>query len=307
MTPHVTALSKSWDTAKQRLLASYREIESISSLARNLNSFLQRIRRYYRNWEWAMTTDIAPPTPDETAKLCEELADAAYIEPASPDTDDGSSDADDANVVETEIVPTNRAKRTSSSSWRVNAVTSSPVRLAGAMFGVQQGDHTECYGLGGRQFWNWLTALFYAIFNRIPSEQAKRDATGLLCRIARDATRHVSARVGHLNGKIYIDLGTADWSVIEIDEAGWRIITKSPVLFRRPQAHRYLQPVCQYQPRKTHALPEHCTRAPGAGVGLAGPSTGSIRTISDLRSPQRTRNGKINNTPRLETTAGPKQ
>jgi len=46
--------------------------------------------------------------------------------------------------------------------------------------------------------------------------------------------------VGGLDGRIYIDLGTDDWSAVEIDESGWRIDAEPPVRFRRS---RGMQPL----------------------------------------------------------------
>jgi hypothetical protein len=43
----------------------------------------------------------------------------------------------------------------------------------------------------------------------------------------------VSVRIADANGKIYIDLSTPDWSAVEIDADGWRIVDVPPVRFRR--------------------------------------------------------------------------
>ena len=40
-------------------------------------------------------------------------------------------------------------------------------------------------------------------------------------------------RIAGANDKIYIDLGTTDWSAVEIDEHGWRIVAEPLVRFRR--------------------------------------------------------------------------
>jgi hypothetical protein len=43
----------------------------------------------------------------------------------------------------------------------------------------------------------------------------------------------VYVRVAPHQGNVYVDLGNADWQVIEITPSGWRIINESPVRFRR--------------------------------------------------------------------------
>jgi hypothetical protein len=45
--------------------------------------------------------------------------------------------------------------------------------------------------------------------------------------------RQVDVRIASTNGKIYFDLGTSDWSAIEIDADGWRVVAEPPVRFRR--------------------------------------------------------------------------
>src|SRR5262249_39604481 len=50
----------------------------------------------------------------------------------------------------------------------------------------------------------------------------------------------VELRVAGHAGRIYIDLGGADWRAIEIDEDGWRVIDDPPVRFRRSMGMRAL-------------------------------------------------------------------
>jgi hypothetical protein len=60
-------------------------------------------------------------------------------------------------------------------------------------------------------------------------------AAALLEYRARDAgVHHVAAlRVGQREGRIYVDLGTADGSAVEIDGNGWHIVTDVPIRFTR--------------------------------------------------------------------------
>src|SRR4029450_2076528 len=43
----------------------------------------------------------------------------------------------------------------------------------------------------------------------------------------------VFLRVASLPGKLYVDLGTADWSAIEITDEHWSVVPTPPVRFRR--------------------------------------------------------------------------
>jgi hypothetical protein len=45
----------------------------------------------------------------------------------------------------------------------------------------------------------------------------------------------VFPRIGWLQDTVYVDRGTPDWSVIEVDRGGWRIINQAPVRFIRTE------------------------------------------------------------------------
>jgi hypothetical protein len=51
--------------------------------------------------------------------------------------------------------------------------------------------------------------------------------------LSKGVSKEVNVRIAHCDGKIYLDLGDESWKVIEIDEVGWRVVTKSPVPFIR--------------------------------------------------------------------------
>lgn len=46
--------------------------------------------------------------------------------------------------------------------------------------------------------------------------------------------RETYLRVAEYEGKIYLDLGTADWTAIEISPQGWQVVYDHPIRFRRP-------------------------------------------------------------------------
>jgi hypothetical protein len=123
------------------------------------------------------------------------------------------------------------------------------VRERAELFTGQDGDkyasvpvdsHWECYAISTRAFRDYLDGLYFAAQSSIPSAQAKQDAIGLLSFFARENRRNVYYRVGRYDERIYIDLGTEDWSAIEVDAQGWRIVLNHPVAFRRSSATKPL-------------------------------------------------------------------
>ena len=70
-----------------------------------------------------------------------------------------------------------------------------------------------------------------------PSASATTDAvTTLAAHALYDGPEHPTAvRVGGHCGRVYVDLSDAEWRVVEVDQAGWRIVTDPPVrMIRRP-------------------------------------------------------------------------
>src|SRR5262249_48507063 len=45
----------------------------------------------------------------------------------------------------------------------------------------------------------------------------------------------VRGRLAEHEGKVYLDLADAQWQVVEVDAAGWRVVAEAPVRFRRPR------------------------------------------------------------------------
>jgi hypothetical protein len=98
---------------------------------------------------------------------------------------------------------------------------------------VRVDGHTEVYRMRSERFNEWLSELYYVTFGTTVSAQAREDAKKILAFEARRAIEDVFIRVGHHMGKVYIDMGSADHSAIEVDESGWRIVATPPVNFRR--------------------------------------------------------------------------
>jgi hypothetical protein len=92
--------------------------------------------------------------------------------------------------------------------------------------------------LNSRRFKRWLIYLYKKDFGRAPGRDALKIA---IDGIDADAAHHsdrvpVFIRVGHLDDKIYVDRGTPEGDVIEIDAGGWRVIPRAPVKLIRPAA-----------------------------------------------------------------------
>jgi hypothetical protein len=104
-----------------------------------------------------------------------------------------------------------------------------------AFVDVRVGNHRETWPVRSRGFRLWLTREYYKDRQSAPNSDAMQCALNVLEAIARfdGSEEHVSVRIGGMGGKIYIDLGNKDWSAIEIDSDGWRIVAEPPVRFRR--------------------------------------------------------------------------
>ncbi len=102
--------------------------------------------------------------------------------------------------------------------------------------------HVEVHEIRSGGFRRWLIRQFYIEENRPPSAQAIQDAGGILdARATHDGPEEaVFIRVAGRGDRVYIDLGDATWRAVEVDAAGWRIITDPPVRFRRPNGMRPL-------------------------------------------------------------------
>ncbi len=88
----------------------------------------------------------------------------------------------------------------------------------------------------GSGFEDWLTREFYLTTGTTPKRDKLREVVGLgKARGVFEGQQHatwVRTATGE-NGKLYVDLGDEDWQVIEVDAAGWRIVSDPPVKFRR--------------------------------------------------------------------------
>lgn len=96
-------------------------------------------------------------------------------------------------------------------------------------------NHLEVWPVESKQFKKWLNRMFWNDQKKALREQPRKDAISTISGLAEiEGDEHpVHLRVAHHNGRHYIDLCDDQWSVIELDQSGWRVLDRSPVKFRR--------------------------------------------------------------------------
>jgi Domain of unknown function (DUF3854) len=109
-------------------------------------------------------------------------------------------------------------------------------KVAYADIWISGNRHT--YAVRSRAFRLWLSGEYYKVTSKGISSQALQDTLSTLEAIAifDGETRSIHLRTAEYQGKIYLDLGTPDWKVAEVDSLGWRIISEPPVRFWRPES-----------------------------------------------------------------------
>jgi Bifunctional DNA primase/polymerase, N-terminal len=94
------------------------------------------------------------------------------------------------------------------------------------------------YSVRSKPFRLWLLGEYYKVTGKGISSQTLQDTLSTLEAIAifDGETRNVHLRVAEHEGNIYLDLGTPDWKVVEIDSSGWQLVSDPPVRFWRPDS-----------------------------------------------------------------------
>src|SRR5262249_12660079 len=102
--------------------------------------------------------------------------------------------------------------------------------------------HVEVHPIRSKRFKEWLQQCYYHLHDKVASTQALQDAVDYLEGRAKftGAEKNVAVRVAGDHDRIYIDLGTPAWSVVEITADGWRVIDRSPIPFIRPRGLKAL-------------------------------------------------------------------
>lgn len=100
---------------------------------------------------------------------------------------------------------------------------------------VPVGGHREVWPLHSRGFSSWLRHQYYREFEKSPNPQAIATARDQLDAHAQfnGDIRRVFVRVAEYAGRIYVDLGTSDWTAIEVTDTGWGVVENPPVMFQR--------------------------------------------------------------------------
>jgi phage/plasmid primase-like uncharacterized protein len=98
------------------------------------------------------------------------------------------------------------------------------------------------HAVRSKGFRMFLGQRFFCASGRAPSSQALHEAIDTIeaCVVSGEAERVVALRVGEEEEKIYIDLATDDYQLVEVDRNDWRIVAHSvPALrFRRSSSMR---------------------------------------------------------------------
>jgi len=89
---------------------------------------------------------------------------------------------------------------------------------------------------------DWLARCFYHRYRKVPRAQALQDALSVLEGMAlfEGSELSVHIRLAGDQGRIYLDLGRPDGSVVEISSGGWQVIPHAPVRFCQPRNLRSL-------------------------------------------------------------------
>jgi len=108
------------------------------------------------------------------------------------------------------------------------------------------GQHREHHRLNSAACRDYLSRIYFRRARSAASSGAIAGAQDTLSAIARfeGQTHPIYVRLAEANDHIYLDLGDADWRVVDIDATGWRILRDPPVRFRRPRGlHPLPEPV----------------------------------------------------------------
>ena len=119
----------------------------------------------------------------------------------------------------------------------------------GSCYAALTGDGPrKTYRLDTKAFAEWMGYAYYTDTatedrpGRAASDTAIRTARTVLTGIATHEgdERPVFLRAALVGGVYYIDLGSEDWSAVEVTPGGWRIVARPPVHFWRPSTMKPL-------------------------------------------------------------------
>ena len=107
---------------------------------------------------------------------------------------------------------------------------------------IKHRNHSEVLRMRDNTFKRYMSARLYKKFGTMPRSQDLNDILGVLEGNALfDAPeQEVFTRVAEHDGAIYLDLCNSHWQVTEITQHGWRVLSESPVNFRRARGMKAL-------------------------------------------------------------------
>ncbi|SFM25253.1 hypothetical protein SAMN03159341_12258 [Paenibacillus sp. 1_12] len=100
--------------------------------------------------------------------------------------------------------------------------------------------HTQIMKMDSSKFKLFLSKISYDTFNKLIGPDSIQQVITHFKSIAafEGATEELSRRVGRLHGNIYYDLTNDAWEVVEINNKGFKILSKSPIPFFRSKNMR---------------------------------------------------------------------
>ena len=101
------------------------------------------------------------------------------------------------------------------------------------------GDHKEIWPCGGSQFKRWMSKAFYDNYNKALSSNTINSALNIIEAEAKfnGEEYKLHNRVAELEEAIYYDLADKQWRAVKITSEGWRVVSETPILFKRYQHH----------------------------------------------------------------------
>jgi hypothetical protein len=100
---------------------------------------------------------------------------------------------------------------------------------------IPVGDHRENWPVNSKSFREWLQRQSWKEMESTVSTQALNEVVNTCSARAKfdGPELPVFTRIAQLEGKMYLDLCDKDWTTVEIDATGWRIVASPPVKFQR--------------------------------------------------------------------------
>jgi hypothetical protein len=112
-----------------------------------------------------------------------------------------------------------------------------------AFASFENNGHMETYPLRSGDFKSYLAMRFCEVRKQPPSSQALCDALNVLegRAMQNPKTWPVYARVASGDGAMWLNLADEEWRVVQVSASdGWRVLTKSPIYFRKPRGMKPL-------------------------------------------------------------------